>query len=74
MKFRTLLTDPNGTGDRPKQAFHPDTGAAREWAATLLAVSSPQAYVTLYIELEVEAHVWKQSAPGVSVAPKAGTV
>jgi hypothetical protein len=63
LKYRTLLTDPKGTGDRPKQALHPDTTSARKWAEEAIKGSSPAAYVQLFLTVEVEVHVFKQAEP-----------
>ena len=60
MKYRTTLTDPKGTYDKPQQAFHNDSGKAREWAEVALKAASPEAYVTLWRTVEVEIHVWRQ--------------
>ncbi len=71
MTYRTTLTDPKGTGDRPKQAFHMTTAQAYDWARLILAASSPEAYVTLYAQVEVECYVYRPAtgAPGAPLEP-----
>ena len=60
MTYRTQLTDPHGTGERPVQAFHPTQAQAYDWAQTVLTHSGPLAYVRLYLEVEVTLHTWTQ--------------
>ncbi len=63
MKYRTQLTDP--LAEKPQQVFHPNEQIAAEYAIEALKKASPLAYCSLYVEVEVLVHIWKNERPKV---------